>query len=57
MEELTLLPAALDSLEVVTTTTAPVDPDYHIYREWYNWQVEKRSAVLLNQNDLTGILY
>ena len=57
MEELALLPAALDSLEVATTAMAPADPDYHIYREWCNWLVEKRSVVLLNQNDLTDILY
>ena len=57
MEELALVPAAQDSLEVATTAMAPADPDYHIYREWCDGPVEKRSVVLLNQNDLTGILY
>ena len=57
MEELALVPAALNSLKVVTTATVPADPDYHIYQEWCDRLVEKRSAVLLNQNDLTGILY
>ena len=57
MEELAPVSAALDSLEVATTATAPADPDYHIYREWCDGMVEKSSAILLNQNDLTGILY
>ena len=57
MEELALVPAALDSLEVATTATAPADPDYHIYREWCNGTVEQRSTMLTKQRDLTGILY
>ena len=56
MEELALLPAALDFLEVATTATAPVDPDYHIFREWCDWLVEKKSAALL-KNNLNGLLY
>ena len=57
MEELALLPAALDLLEVATTDMAPADPEYHIFREWCDWLVEKRSAALLKQQDLTCILY
>ena len=57
MEHLSLLPAALDLLKVAKIATAPADPDFHIFQEWCDWQVEKHSAVLLNQNDLTGILY
>ena len=57
MEQLALVPAALDSLGVATTATAPADPDYHIYREWCDGTAEKRSAMLLKKNDLTAILY
>ena len=57
MEELALQPAALDSLELATTATSPADPEYHIFREWCDWLVEEQSAALLNQLDLTGILY
>ena len=57
MEELALQPAALDLLEVATTITAPADPEYHIFREWCDWSVEQRSVALLNQQDLTNIVY
>ena len=57
MEELALLPAALDSLKVATTAMPPADPEYHTFREWCDWLVEKRSAALLNQQNLTAILY
>ena len=57
MEKLATVPAALDLLEVATTATAPLDPNYYIYRAWCNETVELRSAMLIKQRDLTGILY
>ena len=57
MEKLATVPAALDSLEVTTTATGPVDPAYHIYREWCDGTVKQRSAMLTKQRDLTGIMY
>ena len=57
MEQLALVPAALDLLEVATTASAPADPDCHIYWEWCDRTAEKRSAMLTKQRDLTGILY
>ena len=57
METLALLLAALDALEVATTATAPADPNFHIFREWCNGTAATRVGLLLNQNDLTGVLY
>ena len=57
MEKLATEPAVLDLLEVATTATGPVDPNYHIYWAWCHGMVELRSAMLTKQRDLTGILY
>ena len=57
MEKLALVPAALDLLEIATTATGPADPDYHIYREWCDATAEQRSAMLLKQHDITGVVY
>ena len=57
MEKLATEPAALDLLKVATTATAPVDPNYHIYRAWCDGTVNQRSAMLTKPRDLTGILY
>ena len=57
MEDLILQPAALDLLEVAATATGPADPGYYIFREWCAMSEDKRSAALLNTQDLTGIMY
>ena len=57
MEDLILQPAALDLLEVGATATGPADPEFYIFREWCAMMEVERSAALLNQQDLTGIMY
>ena len=57
MEKSATVSAALDLLEVATTATGPVDPNYHIYWAWCNGTVKQCSAMLTKQRDLTGILY
>ena len=57
MEKLATVPEALDLLEVATTATGPVDPNYHIYWAWCDGMVELRSSMLTKQCNLTGILY
>ena len=57
MEDLILQPAALDLLEVEATTTGPADPEFFIFREWCAMTEVEQSAALLNQQDLTGIMY
>ena len=57
MEALALSPAALDSLEVATTATIPAEPNFYIFQEWCNGTAAAQAELLLNQNDLTGVLY
>ena len=57
MEDLILQPAALDLLEVGPTVTGPADPEFCIFRKWCAMTEVERSAVLLNQQDFTSIMY
>ena len=57
MEDLVLQPAALDMLEVKATTTAPANSAFFIFEEWCAMTEVQKSETLLNQQDLTGIMY
>ena len=57
MEDLILHPAALDLVEVGETATGPANPEFYIFREWCVMMEVERSAALLNQQDLTGVMY
>ena len=57
MEALALQRAVLDVLEVTTTAMDPADLNFHIFQEWCNGTAVARAELLLNQNDLTSVLY
>ena len=57
MEDLILQPTALDMLEVKATTTAAADPGFFIFEEWCAMTEVQKVEALLNQQDLTGIMY
>ena len=48
MEGLMLQPAALDKLEGETTTTAPADPSFYIYKAWGPMTEMEKMETLLN---------
>ena len=57
MDDLILQPAALDLVEVEATTMGPTDPGFFLFREWCAMTDVEQSATLLNQHNLTDIMY
>ena len=57
MEGLILQPAALDKLVVESTTTAPADPSFYIYKAWCPMTETQKTESLQDMNDVTGIVY
>ena len=57
MEGLMLQPAALNELGVESTTTAPTDPSFYIYKAWCPMTETQKTESLQDMNDVTGIIY
>ena len=52
-----LQPAALDELEVKLTAKTPADSSFFIFKEWCQMTELQKKETLLNQQDLTGVMY